>query len=86
MFELLEGRPPWQANSEKDLREVIKAEPKFRTVKCLQLQEIIRGCLRHDPSVRLAANDVLTQLEGVMGGATSVTGSIMGVRSVAGCL
>jgi serine/threonine protein kinase len=25
MFEVLEGRPPWQANSEKDLRDAIKA-------------------------------------------------------------
>ncbi len=80
MFEVLEGRPPWQAQTQKDLRDAIKAEPRFRTVKCLQLQDIIRGCLRHDPALRLASEDLLSQLEGV------ARGSVMVVRSLAGCL
>jgi SNF-related kinase len=67
MFEVLEGRPPWQAQSEKELRENMKGELKFRTVRCPNLQEVIRGCLRHDPSQRLASADVLSQLETVMG-------------------
>ena len=48
MYELFEGRPPWQIRDEKHLKEMIKEEIKFENLEHEEMKKIIQGCLTYE--------------------------------------
>lgn len=65
-YEMVEGRVPFPAESQKKLQELIKfskGELRFRYSIRKEMEEVIRGCLRVDEKLRWSIEEVMGKLK-----------------------